>query len=151
MLSAPRLVDVIAAVGGVSLVLLATALVFRSQAFAAWALACFGAEYGLFLGFRGGSVDRWAPLVAAVVIVAAELAFHAVEPPEPAPERRVVVRTILWLVGSGLAAAAVGTVLLSAAGGGGTGLGLEAVGAAAAVAAVGLLVAFAWRAARGPS
>jgi hypothetical protein len=135
-------------VGGGSLVLFAAGLVFRLPELAAWGLAFFGAEYGLFLGFRGGAVDRWAPLVAAVALIAAESGFRAIEPPEPAPERAVVVRAIVWLVAGALATAAVGTVLLAAAGGGRTSLGLEAVGAAAAVATVGLLVGLAWRAAR---
>jgi hypothetical protein len=148
VLATSRLLVVLVSVGGVSLLAFAAALVFRSPALAAWGLAASGTEYGLFLGFRGGTVDRWAPLVAAALFLAAELGYRALEPPEPVPERTVVLRGVAWLLGGVLGTTAVGSVLLAAAGGGTAGLGLEALGAAAAVTALGLVVAVVWRAAR---
>jgi hypothetical protein len=148
VLARSRLLVVLASVGGVSLLAFAAALVFRSPALAAWGLAASGTEYGLFLGFRGGTVDRWAPLVAAAVFLAAELGYRALEPPEPVPERTVVLRGVAWLLGGVLGTTLVGSVLLAASGGGTAGLGLEALGASAAVTALGLVVAVVWRAAR---
>jgi hypothetical protein len=143
-----RLVAVIGAVGALALALFAAALVWRVPALAAWGIAGCGTEYGLFLGFRGGTIDRWAPLVAAALFLTAELGYRAVERPEPAPEREIAVRSALWLVAYVLGAAVVGSILLDVAGRGHTGLGLEAAGAAAAVAVLAIVVAVVFRAAR---
>jgi hypothetical protein len=148
VLATTRLFVVVAAVGGVSLVAFSAALALRWPALAAWGLAACGTEYGLFLGFRGGTVDRWAPLVAAALFVAAELGYRVVEPPEPVPERAVVLRATGWLLAGVLGTAVAGSVLLAAAGGGSGGLGLEALGAAAAVTVLALVVGVVWRAAR---
>jgi hypothetical protein len=121
-------------------VLLGVGVTARAAAVVAWAVALGGAEYGVFLGLRGGTVDRWAPLVAAALFLAAELGFRAVEPPAPAPEGLVVVRAILWLATGVAGTAALGAVLLAAAGGTKAGVGLEALGVAATVAALALVV-----------
>jgi len=130
---------VIAAAGGLSVVLFAAAVWLRSPGLAAWAVALCGAGYAVFLGFRT-TVDRWAPLVAAALFLAAELGYRASESSDSAPERDVVVRSSLLLAGGVLAAAALGSVLLAAAGGANAGLGLEALGVAAMVAALALIV-----------
>jgi hypothetical protein len=148
LLATDRLPAVIAGVGALSLLFFAAALALRSPGLVAWAIALCGAEYAVFLGFRT-TVDRWAPLVAAAVFFAAELAYRVTESSsDPAPERDVVVRSSLWLAGGVLAATALGSVLLAAAGGANAGLGFEALGVAATVAALAVVVAVVARAAR---
>jgi hypothetical protein len=138
---------VIAAAGGLSFLFFVAALTLRSPGLVAWAVALCGAEYAVFLGFRT-TVDRWAPLVAAAVFLAAELGYRATESSDPAPERDVVLRSSLWLAGGVLATTALGSVLLAAAGGANAGLGFEALGVVATVAALALVVAVVARAAR---
>jgi hypothetical protein len=120
--------------------LLGLGVAARAPAAVAWAVALCGAEYGVFLGLRGGTVDRWAPLVAAALFLAAELGFGAVGQRTPAPEGVLAVRSVLWLATGAGATAALGALLLAAAGGGGAGVGLEAVGVAATVAALAFVV-----------
>jgi hypothetical protein len=139
VLATDRLQVVTAAIGGVSLLLSVAALAVRSPGLAAWAVALCGAEYGVFLGFRT-VVDRWAPLLAGALFVAAELGYRATESSDPAPERDVVVRSGVWIVGGGLVAVAIGSVLLAASGGANVGLGFEAFGVAATVAALAVVV-----------
>jgi hypothetical protein len=148
VLATERVAVVLAGIGCLALALLALALVTRWPPLVAWAVAACGADYGLYLGLREQVVDRWAPLVAAALFLAAELGFRLVEPREPVPQREVVVRTTFWLAAGILAAATLAAVLLAAAGGGRAGLTLEAVGAAAAVVVVTLVVAVASRATR---
>jgi hypothetical protein len=105
----------------------------------AWAVALCGTEYGVFLGLRG-TVDRWAPLVAAALFLGAELGFRATERSASAPAGAVVLRSALWLAAGVAGTAALGAVLLAAAGGAAAGLGLEALGVGAAVLALGLVV-----------
>jgi hypothetical protein len=134
-------------VGGTAVVVFALAVVFRRPAVLAWALVLYGAEYAVFLGFRT-TVDRWAPLVAGAVFFAAELGYRAIEPSDPVPEREVVVRGALWLAGAVLAAVALGSMLLAAAGGANAGLGFEALGVVATIGALTFLVGVVARAAR---
>jgi hypothetical protein len=131
----------IVGVGAASLLLLAAGVAVRRPALVGAAVAVCGAEYAVFLGFRGGTVDRWAPLVAAALFVGAELGYRAAEPSNPAPEPDLIVRSILWLVGGVLATTALGPVLLAAAGGAEAGLGLEALGVVAAATALVIVVA----------
>jgi len=136
-----------AAVGGMSLLVFAAAVGFRFPALLAWAIVLVGAEYAVFLEFRS-TVDRWAPLFAGAVFLAAELGYRAIEPPDPVSERDVVARGVLWLAGEVLTAVALGSVLLAAAGGANAGLGFEALGVLATVAALSFLVVLVARAAR---
>jgi hypothetical protein len=147
LLATDRLRAVIAAVGALSVVCLVFALAFRWPGLVAWAVALCGAEYAVLLGFRP-TVDRWAPLVAASLFLTAELGFRVSEPADPVPEREVVLRAGFWLAGGVLAATALGSVLLAAAGGADAGLGFEALGVAATVAALAFLVGVVARAAR---
>jgi hypothetical protein len=145
-----RLGAVIAAVGGASVLFFAAALAWRLPALAAWGVAGCASEYGLFLGFRGGTLDRWAPLVGAALFLAAELGYRAMARNEPEPDRELAVRSVLWLVGYVLGAAIAGAILLDVAGRGHTGLGLEAAGAGAAVAVLAVVAAVVSRAVRSP-
>ena len=148
MLATDRLLAVVAAVGALSLLLFAAALAFHLAALVAWAVAFCGAEYAVFLGVRGDTVDPWAPLVAAALFVAAELGCRAAESARSAPEAAVVLRSSFWLFGGALGAAALGAVLLAAAGGARSGLALEALGVAATVAALAVVVGVVSRAER---
>jgi hypothetical protein len=141
VIAADRLVALMAGLGGFSLVLLLAAVGLRSPGLVAWAVAVYGAEYAVFLGFHGATVDRSAPVVAAALLVATELGYRVTEPSDPAPERAVVVRSIGWLFAAMVGAAALGAMLLAAAGAAHAGLALEALGAAAAVLALGFLIA----------
>ena len=114
----------------------------------AWAIAFGGAGYAVFLGLRGGTVDRWAPLVAAALFLAAELGYRTTEGSDSALERAVLVRSTLWLVAGAVGAAGLGSVLLAASGGVRAGQGLEALGVAAAVGAVAIVVSVVARARR---
>jgi hypothetical protein len=143
-----RLPALLAGMGAASLLLMGAGVAARAPGAVAWAVALCGAEYGVFLGLRGGTVDRWAPLVAAALFIAAELGFRAVERSAPAPEGLVLVRAVLWLATVVAGTAALGAVLLAAAGGGGAGVGLEALGVAATVAALALVVLVVARASR---
>jgi hypothetical protein len=140
-----RLVQFVAGLGIAGWALLALALAGRWPALVAWGIAGLGAEYALFLRLRGETVDVRAPVVAAGLIVAAELAFRAVEPEEGRLEGRLVVRSATAVAAAAAATALIGGVLLVAAGSFGSGLALEAAGVAAAVVAVGLVVRIAAR------
>jgi hypothetical protein len=147
VLAADRLVAVVAGVGGAALVFFTAGVGFRIPGLAAWGVALCGAEYAVMLGFRT-TVDRWAPIVAAALFVAAELAFRAAESGDSTPDREVAVRSSLWLAGGALLATALGSILLAAAGGANAGLGFEALGVAATVAALAFLVGVVARAPR---
>ena len=125
--------------------LLAVALVGRWPVLVTWALAGLGAEYALFLRMRHDAVDTRAPAVAAGLIVAAELAFRAVEPEAARLERRLFVRSASAVGGAAAGAAVIGGVLLLAAGSASSGLALEGVGVGAAVVAVAVAVRIAAR------
>ena len=141
MLAAGRLVALLAGVGGGALLLFFAGVALRRASAVFLAVAACAAEYGAFLGLQGTTVDRWAPLVAAALLLAAELGSRAAERSQPAPERAVVIRTLLWLLASTAAATALGAGLLAAAGAATGGLRLEAVGIAAAIVAVATPVA----------
>jgi hypothetical protein len=147
-LASDRLVPLVAGIGALSALLLVAALVFRSPEVVAWAIAFCGAEYAVFLALRGGTVDRWAPLAAAALFLAAELGYGATEGSDSALEGVLVLRSVLWLVAAAAGAAALGAVLLTASGGASAGLGLEALGVAAAVGALAIVVSVVARARR---
>jgi hypothetical protein len=124
---------------------LVVALIARWASLTGWALAIFGAEYGLFLRLRGGSVDSRAPFVAALLVVVAELSFAAVGRSRGSAERPVVIRRALALAGAAAGSAVVGGVVLVAAGSVGSGLALEAVAVIAAAVAVAAVLGIAAR------
>jgi hypothetical protein len=137
---ASRLGGLLAIVGALGVAVLVVALVVRIPALVTAALALLGAEYaGLFL-VRGDTIDVRAPLYGAAFLVVAELAFAALELRAGTPEQGLVARRAAVLVGAAAAAVLVGLVVLAAAA---TpldgGLGLEAVGIAAAVVLVAAL------------
>jgi hypothetical protein len=137
---ATRLGGPLAMIGVVGVVVLAAALVLRLPVLVMPGLALLGAEYaGLFL-VRGDTLDVRAPLYGAAFLVVAELAFAAIELRAGRPEAGLVPRRAAWLVGAAAACVVVGLVVLAAAAAPlDGGLGLEAVGIAAAVVLVAAL------------
>jgi hypothetical protein len=140
-IAADRLVAPIVATVGVAVAVFLVSIAFRWSAGIAAAIALAGAAYGVYLGFRGGAVDGWAPLVAAGLFLAAELGFRAIEPQTADVGREVVSRSAVWLLAGTVATAVTGALLLVVAGSATAGLWLEALGVAAAVAALALVVA----------
>lgn len=90
------------------------------------------------LALRGDAVDTRAPVYGACFLAVAELAYAALELRAGAPDPGLTARRIVTLAGLALGSVLVGTVVLAAASAPlDGGVGLEAVGVAAAV---GLLV-----------
>jgi hypothetical protein len=140
-----RLPELVAAVGALGWVIAALGLLGRWPSLLPLGLAGVGAGYAVLLGLRTGSVDSRAPIVAAVLFVAAEFGFWSLEPLEARAERIVLLRRVLLVATGGLGAALVGSLLLVAASEGSGGVGLEAVGVLAAVLTFALLAALAAR------
>ena len=112
-----------------------------------WSVALAAAAYAAALALAGGPTDPAAPLVAAGLVVAAEVGQWAVELARPAAvDRGIVPRraaSIVLLAGAGAAAGAALLLVSHAAAGG---IFLTAAGLVAAAGAM-LLVA---RLARNP-
>ena len=141
MLRSDRLGPLVGAIGLVAVAFLVVALVGRYAGFLPWALALAGAEYGAFLLLREGSIDGYAPIYAAGLLLVAELAYWSIERPVPGfPGEGLTFRRGSLLLASCVAAGGVSGLILamgelSIHGG----LWLEALGVAAAVGAVALL------------
>ena len=137
-LVAPSLAAVLGIVGAIGVGVLAAALVLRFPPLIAPGLALLGAEYAVLFVVRGDTIDVRAPLYGAAFLVTAELAFGAVELRAGRAEPVLAARRAATLVLLALGSVAIGLVVLAASA---TplegGVGLEAVGVAAAV---GLLV-----------
>ena len=139
VVAADRLVDLVAGVGAVGCAVAAVALAGRWPSVLPLGLAGVGSAYAVCLGFRSGGADARAPFVAAALFAAAELAYWSLEPVRPQGGVRLVGRRITLLVAAALATALVGSLLLVAAAGTSGGVALEAVGVAAAVAALAVI------------
>jgi hypothetical protein len=132
-LAGDRLVAVVAALGGIGVLVTALALVGRWAALLPWGFVGVGAAYALFLSLRSGTLDARAPIVAAAFFVAAELSFWSIDRRSWRSEGHVVVRRLALLVSAGLATAIVGGLLLLVASERRSGIGQETAGIAAAV------------------
>jgi len=135
-----RLPALVTTVGAVGVAAFALGLAGRWPWLLVWGPIGLGAEYGLFLRLRGGAVDARAPFLAAVLLLATELAFESIAADGTVPERALVLRHGLALAAAVAATAFGGGLLLVLGSSASAGLVLEAVGAAAAVAALALLV-----------
>jgi hypothetical protein len=137
-----RLSEVVLGVGAFGVLLAGVAIVARLPSVFPVALAAVGASYATFLGLKGGALDRWAPLVAASLLVGAEVGFWALEPGTGRGGGIVVARRVVGLVGGALLTALVAVLVLALTSGVTGGVALEAVGVGAAVltlAAIALL------------
>jgi hypothetical protein len=145
-LAADRAPGVVVGLGlaGVGLLLLGTAV--GASDLAAAGIALGGAAYAFVLLVGEDGVDLRAPLIAAALVLAAELAYSALEPPvAPAPAGIRAVRALRMAL-TATAAAGMGVLVLfaSVAELGSAAL-LQAVGVLAAVAALGVLALLARR------
>lgn len=141
MLRSDRLGPLVGAIGLLAVLFLILALVGRYIGLLPWVLALAGAEYGAFLVIRESSIDGYAPIYAAGLLLVAELAYWALERPVPgAPGEGLTFRRGSLLVAACVAAGGISGLILAMAelsvhGG----LWLEALGVAAAVGAIALL------------
>jgi hypothetical protein len=125
---------------------MAFALATRWRTVFPFGIALVGASYGVFLAVRNGSVDTWAPAIAAALFVAAELGYWSLERSPSRSERVVVLRRVAGLAGAAVVTALVGSFVLVVATGTAGGLALEAAGVAAAIVAVAAIARLASRA-----
>lgn len=131
--------NVIASV--IALAVLAAGLVLNLPAAIPTAVGLLGAEYVAILGFETEALDARAPLVAAALLVAAELAYWSLELRIPVVDeagtylRRVALLALLALGVIGVGAVVLTLVEVVAAGG----VAVDIVGAAAALVALALL------------
>lgn len=128
-------------IGLAAVVLLGIGLAARSSGVLLWAIALAGAEYGAFLAIRGGSVDGYAPIYGAGLLLVAELAFWSFERRVPGlPGEVLTFRRATLVFAICVAAGGIGGLILamSEASVNG-GLWLEALGVTAAVGALALL------------
>jgi hypothetical protein len=148
-LHAGRLELVVAAVGLLGMLLLVVALAVRLPAVVAWAVALLGAAYASALLLRAGTIDGLAPVVAVGLLLTAELSYWSMEPHLPSDRgigrRRAQRLALIALVGGGVSA----LVLAASEAAGRGGLGLEALGVAAAAGALAVVAWLARAAARG--
>ena len=127
-------------IGAAACALTAVGLAFRWWLVLTWGFAAFGAEYAVFLRLRGGAVDARAPLVAAVLLIAAELAFDSVGPVGGTRERSLLVWQLVALLAAALLTVAVAALVLVVGGSARSGVALEAFGALAAVTVLAIVV-----------
>jgi hypothetical protein len=141
MLRSDRLGPLVGAIGLAAVVLLAVALVGRFAGLLPWVFALAGAEYAAFLSLRESTVDGYAPIYGAGLLLVAELAYWSIERRVPGPPREgLIFRRATLVVAACVAAGGVGGLILAMAelsvrGG----LWLEALGVAAAVGSIALL------------
>ena len=132
MAAGDRLPAVVAAVGTAGCALTALALPGRWPSLLPAGLAGVGGGYGVLVGLHSGVANGAAPAVAAALFAAAELGFWSLERGAARYERPALVRRLLGIAGGAVATALVGSLVLAAASGVSGGVGLEAVGVAAA-------------------
>jgi hypothetical protein len=149
--SAGRLPLAAAAPGALATGLLALALWRGWPTLVAWSLALLATGYALALslGPERATIDAAAPVVAAMLIVVAELAYWSLELRDPGRwegpllARRLTVLGVLALVSLALGSVVVVLTTVDLRGG----VGLTFVGVAAAVATLAILAGLARRAA----
>jgi hypothetical protein len=127
--------------GGFALVTLALAIVMRWPSLVAWTILAAGVGY---LAGRHGNdvVDGWATVIGVLLLLAAELAFWSIDHnARIRSERSLSIRRIVTLAALCGAALFVNFLLLAtAAVSASSGVILAAVGVAAAVAAVSMVL-----------
>ena len=92
-----------------------------------------GAAYAAALAVRSGGVDSQAPLVAAGLFVATECAYSSVARSAGRSTPELTARRVVFTLVTGVGAALVGALVLVAANTSARGLGLEILGAVAAL------------------
>ena len=135
-------------IGGLGLLVFAYALVRGQVAAIAPALALQGAAYTIALLVHGRALDQGAPLVAAALLLAGELASWSISERDAiAAERSVWTSRAVGVTSLTLGGLALATLVVAlAAAPVGGGLGWTTLGAAATVAAIALATVFGRRA-----
>lgn len=125
-------------VGGFGLALLVSGLSLRLPAAMTAGLAVVAGAYGATLAVESAPLDRHVPIVAAALLLAAELAWWSLElRARIAPEAGSYLRRLAFVLMLALGAYGLGALLLAVLDVARTsGLLIETAGAAAAVAAV---------------
>jgi hypothetical protein len=131
----------ICGIGAIGAMVLAFVLVRKRDDLLAWAVIPLGSAYTVSLVLHGSGVDGGAPLVAAGLLLCAELAAWSVDERFAIPAERAVVLArasalAALVVGSIVVATLVVALSLVPA----SGLAWTVLGAAAAVGVVGLAV-----------
>jgi hypothetical protein len=129
-------------IGMLGVALLAIGLAARLTAAITAGLAVVGGMYGAALVVESAPLDRGAPIVAAALVLAAELAWWSLElRARIAPEAGSYLRTLALVLTLALGAYGLGAVLLAIVDVARTsGLVIEGFGAAAAAAVLGAAV-----------
>jgi hypothetical protein len=148
LVRAPSVIPGTAALGGVGAALLLVAVVRAEATLVAWPVGLLGVAYGIALVVHGSHVDEAAPLVATGLFLCAELAAWSIAERLPiTAERKVVTGRAVALGGLAFASLAVASLAVAlAAAPAGSGLAWTLLGAASAVAVVGLAVRLARKA-----
>jgi hypothetical protein len=133
------------ALGAAGVLWLLVGLAVRWNAPLVVGIASLGAEQAVRLAAGPSRVDPWTPAYAAGFLLAAELAWWSIEPRVPAwSDVEVLTRRLLAIAGGCVGGALLAAVVVLAAGAPlHGGVGLELVGAAAAVAAIAVVAAVA--------
>lgn len=148
----PAPASALLAIAVVAICLMAVGLVGARSRALAWSLVLTAAEYALWLAAGARNTDAAAPIVAALMVAAAELAYESLALEEvDAIEGAVIVAVIGRVAVAAITGAAVGGLLLLIGGAKlSTGLGFEVVGLAAAATAMWLIARLARGAAADP-
>ncbi|HEX7524894.1 MAG TPA: hypothetical protein VF327_01235 [Gaiellaceae bacterium] len=145
----PDFASLITGIGAVGAVLLALVLARRMDDLLPWALILLGIAYTVSLLVHGSGVDGGAPLVAAGLLICAELAVWSLDEEHAiAAERAVVVARGTALGALVAVSTAAAALVVAASLAPGSGLAWTALGAAASVLVVGLAVRLARRTAQ---
>jgi len=143
----PVFASAIAGIGGMGALMLALVLA-GSEELLPWALAALGGAYAVSLVAHGSAIDPRAPLVALGLFASGELASWSLqERYARATPRAITAARALAVTGLALAGLAAAALVLSASAvPAGNGLAWTVLGAAAAVAVLGLAARLAQRA-----
>jgi hypothetical protein len=127
--------------GSFALFFLLIGLAARSGAALEWGFALLGSEFGVLFAAEGSTLDELTPAYAGAFVLVAELSFWSIERRVAAwSEGSMLELRLVYLALACVGAAAVAAVVMVVATvSSGGGVGLEAGGVAAAIAALVLL------------
>jgi len=141
MLRSDRFGPLVGAVGLIAVLFLVITLFGRYAGLLPWVVALAGAEYAAFLVIRERSIDSYAPIYGAGLLLVAELAYWSIERRVPGPPGQgLTFRRATLVFAACVAAGGIGGLILAVSEASvNGGLWLEALGVAAAVGALALL------------
>jgi hypothetical protein len=138
---AERLSWLHAGISVAAVVVLAVGFVFRKAVVFLWALVLLGGNYALWLALGAPAIDQRIPIVAAGLLLVAELAYDSLEPEVGKPEAgavlgRAIGLTLTVMAGVGAAAIVLAVSAIPLSGG----VAVTGLGALAAVVALALIM-----------